>query len=72
MRWTTERPTEAGWYFYKPTPEERDLDPWEILRVFEHQETGLMAINDTDYDSVANLHGEWAGPIPEPEAREHE
>ncbi len=62
MKWTTEKPTAPGWYWYKgagyPT----------ILYVYTETFIGSLFVEDPDYGGpVQGYPGEWAGPIPEPE-----
>lgn len=66
-RWTTERPTRAGWYWWRNLPEH---DP-AVVRIFTRN--GFMRVDwgskDADYLSpwTRDVGGEWQGPL-EPEA----
>lgn len=52
MTWTATKPTQSGWYWYR-------RNVWQMI----------VYLDDTGYVygfSQQTLHGEWAGPIPEP------
>ena len=67
MTWTPNKPTQPGWYWYRFKGNSSWLEVREIL------EGGFWSTEDesgcTEYINVNELHGEWAGPIPEPEER---
>lgn len=64
MKWTNNKPTKEGWYWYDPDggfPEKRmiyfvdnDLDLW-----IDH--------HDYEFFPISEFDGKWAGPIPEPD-----
>jgi hypothetical protein len=64
IQWTTTKPTEPNWYWYRADfyAEER------ILLVEEtHDGSGLYASGVRGACAFVDLmHGEWAGPIPKP------
>ena len=71
MKWTTEPPTEPGWFFVSWKPDWCFAD--EIVRVRYKWESGRKtdklvvcpAGTEAQYDlDVAQM---WAGPIPEPD-----
>jgi hypothetical protein len=62
MRWTRNKPTVPGWYW------------WKTYAVMTNQEAGtsIVFVAEDRYcsiegDYVENLGGEWAGPLPLPE-----
>lgn len=65
MEWTTDKPSKPGWYWW------RTEGSVEITRVY------IMVWNEADQEVrpwcswgwIAQLEGEWAGPIPEPTER---
>ena len=64
LRWTSEKPTEPGWYWY------RDIDDASYGTEMCHVENvnGELcgAFNDRDMPPVDNLNGQWCGPLPRP------
>lgn len=75
LRWSQERPTEPGWYWYEdeyygPCPVEVDWTGF-INRPEARQLEVVLACGDDSYQpigEIANLSGKWAGPIQQPEA----
>ena len=65
MKWTTDAPTEDGWYWL--SRKRGDLRP-RIARVYRHFK-GYIAISEWPLDQrdVTTLDYIWAGPLPEPE-----
>ncbi len=60
MKWTTEKPTTPGWYWYKGAGYSTTL--------YVYTANGGLFVEDHDYTGpVQGYPGEWAGPIPEPE-----
>ena len=61
MKWTSELPTEPGWYWVRNSTTKHK----NIVLVFD----GLVAGNYTclKVEEAHEIYGEWAGPIPEPE-----
>ena len=59
--WTTNNPTEAGWYWYRGQAHE--ADPF-IVQV---DDVGQFQWPDGGYQEVKLAKGEWAGPIQLPE-----
>lgn len=57
MKWTKERPTVEGWYWYRD-----DNRAAQIVGVGKR--AGFM---DGKVVELDELSGEWAGPIPPPE-----
>ena len=62
MTWTTARPTQAGWYWYKPSPEH---DYAEVLLVLgdDSEDCPLFAMQNGVDVKLSRLEGEWQGPI---------
>lgn len=58
LRWTRERPTKEGWYWYKHDDGQRIIG-----RLFH----GGLHFPGGNFNSLKDMPGEWAGPIPEPE-----
>lgn len=67
MKWTTERPTVAGWYWTR-----LDTDDWGVTRptmcqiAFWDDDDEILVVNPeslVDADRVTH----WSGPIPEPD-----
>ncbi len=61
LKWTKNKPTEAGWYWYRGQTHEED--PF-IVQV---DEVGQFQWPDGAFQEVTLTKGEWAGPIEEPE-----
>lgn len=73
MNWTTEKPTAPGWYWYRSGL--GDEGDWEqskpiVIEIsfFCNRDTlrAFMSSSDCVY-YLEDAHGEFAGPIPEPE-----
>jgi hypothetical protein len=69
MTWTTERPTEPGWYWYKAT---KHL-PAIIVYVYHSHNNplpgnGLLVayVGLDEHRNSAMISGEWAGPLEPP------
>lgn len=66
--WTTEKPSEPGWYGYLPSKTEHDLlisQRWYMVHLYESV-SGLAArIQDSliSWRLIKDLDGQWAGPI---------
>ena len=67
MKWTTEKPTEPGWYFHRfalgDTPR-----VWKISSVTYGSGEQVLAVirGVNSAEMLSSIHGEWAGPIEEP------
>ena len=67
LRWTREKPTEEGWYWYRDKVTEpimsliTTLDHKLVMNAYRRYQNALIDRLDGEYDE------EWAGPIPEPE-----
>lgn len=64
MKWSKEKPTQAGWYWWK------DLDrPGKPhMAHVVNDGYGLTVYGIEEYSRrLYEVRGEWAGPIPEPE-----
>lgn len=61
LTWTTEKPTEAGWYWYKTPNHQRAVIGY--LRSSLHWELGdQLHLSHPAFDGST-----WSGPIPAPE-----
>ncbi len=58
--WTEDKPTQAGWYWYRGG--ESDDQPF----IVEVDESGCFQWPDGGYQEAALTKGEWAGPIERP------
>lgn len=65
MQWTTEKPTEPGWYWWRL--DERK-SPIVFLRCGDNFHTVIDLYDG--WDGTSPDGGEWSGPIPEPEEPE--
>lgn len=61
LRWSFEKPTEPGWYWYHGAVEESEP---LILWV---DKAGYMQWPDGQFQEVIFTKGMWAGPIEQPE-----
>ena len=65
--WTTDLPTEAGYYWHR----ERDGKRWRLYKV-DGMPYGILYVPDVTSPetggamTVHEVGGEWAGPIPPP------
>ncbi len=73
MKWTTDKPTEPGWYWHKELIYLDDENQtWTTNMLLVAEQAGEMRacfLNDNFelYDNnIYMWDGEWAGPIPEP------
>ena len=56
MNWTKQKPSEPGWYCYRPAPETDTIKVW----VYFEGTGDLCATWSDSIESVADMHGEWA------------
>ncbi|MCP4339782.1 MAG: hypothetical protein GY799_13045 [Desulfobulbaceae bacterium] len=64
ITWTSEAPTEPGWYWFALSDYE-----WQIVRVVirpGHKYMCISAWGSEEYIRVNGIVANWAGPIPEP------
>lgn len=67
LRWTREKPTQEGWYWYRDKVTEpimsliTTLDHQLVMNAYRRYQNAFIDRLDGEYDE------EWAGPIPEPE-----
>jgi hypothetical protein len=72
MKWTNEKPTVEGWYFYRGTTGPHTVNHTLVVRVSfgdgvrVRKDVALVYEGEERY-SIDRMPGEWAGPIPEPE-----
>lgn len=60
LTWTEQKPTAAGWYWFRGQAHE--ADPF----IVEVDQSGQFQWPDGGYQEVSLAKGEWAGPIDEP------
>lgn len=60
-QWTMETPSRAGWYWFRG--EAGETEPFIVLV----DDAGQFQWPDGGFQEVTLVHGEWAGPIEEPE-----
>ena len=68
MKWTSEKPTKPGWYWYM------EFGRSYVLRLYEVQLPELATPSKPLYaasgyfgGAVDDMHGQWAGPLEEPQ-----
>ena len=61
LRWTTQKPTQAGWYWYRGRSHEEE----PLIVQVDH--AGQFQWPDGGFQEVTLTKGEWAGPIEPPE-----
>jgi len=70
MRWTTEKPTEPGFYWLRGSPAIEE--PATIVEVFYHHHIrSQVFVRFFDREcgmDVSGVDGEWCGPIQPPES----
>lgn len=64
MKWTTERPTKAGFYWYREG--EADNFPVVVNVAPEHDFAGPW--DDGSETRLSHMNGEWSGPLEPPDA----
>lgn len=66
MKWTSEKPTKPGWYWYKSLRR-----PTQVMQVYANEffVRGVLFAQSSGLNStrVAKLTGQWAGPLEEPQ-----
>jgi hypothetical protein len=66
LAWTSEKPTEPGWYWLKDGKE--DVCPAEVLRL---EANGILYVSEAHLDNLYTMacyrDALWCGPIPCPE-----
>lgn len=64
MKWTKEKPTEPGWYWWEEDPEYAP----RCVRVLSDKRDGHSIVNmGTHFRRIDEIPGRFAGPIEEPE-----
>lgn len=65
--WTTKTPTEPGWYWYRLN--EKDNISMTYVDVYGTVITYYpnLCPDGWSQQNLKNIHGQWAGPIPEPQ-----
>lgn len=61
MKWTTEKPTEPGWYWYRTSRQQLIV---EVVRLREK----MYVHNGHIADDLDDYTGEWQGPLTPNEA----
>lgn len=68
MKWTTEPPKEAGWYWlvYDCNPKHKQV---VLMTRFKGEQllSCLSVHGEIEMNDLDKMHTRWAGPIPEPE-----
>lgn len=66
MKWTTDKPTKPGWFWFDNLNDEHDPFPVEI---YDHNNDGILYVVFDRYGTtglLSNAPGaRWAGPIEE-------
>lgn len=66
LDWTTEPPTQEGWYWVRWTARHRDVIIVQVLQSAEGE--GLVAwVGGADKPFALSYFHPWLGPLPEPE-----
>lgn len=66
MIWTHEKPTQPGWYWWRNTGLSV-VGRTQVCKVSIYKGKYRAMFIDGERPLVADLAGEWAGPIEEPE-----
>jgi hypothetical protein len=66
MRWTTEKPTKFGHYWWRDKSYEHGKPSICRITKMSGKVVCLFADIDETESALEGLDGEWAGPIPEP------
>lgn len=65
MKWTKEKPTKPGWYWFRS---ETEYGTCTTVLEIRNVQGGLVVVETIAiYPLEEFREGEWAGPIPEPE-----
>ena len=63
LRWTKERPTKTGFYWWRNTA----FDSMATIVAVDIENRASIIIGSEKVVDFTKVSGEWAGPIPEPE-----
>ena len=63
MKWTDEKPSEPGWYWYKPAGGRKVPYILEVVSI----RSRFLGRTPNGLTPVDYSFGQWSGPIPEPE-----
>ena len=63
MTWTTEKPTQIGYYWYRRLVQKTIYTSIVRVRAFKHAPRGFYIYAAKD---VKRCYGLWAGPLKEP------
>ena len=69
LRWTTEPPTEAGWYWVRwVSPRGGKDEAPDVVLVLVTQKDGPLHYEEAEgsWLPIVDVWTEWSGPIPEP------
>lgn len=69
MSWTTEKPTEPGWYWVRYDYANGTYDPATLAEVVRHIRDRIFLVNDGwayIEDDDGRIQYQFAGPIPGP------
>ena len=63
MKWTTDKPTVPGWYWWRSDSKRGPI----VVNVYRLSKIWCCSFPDDEPCPVNYAKGEWAGPIAEPE-----
>lgn len=65
LKWTHEKPTEPGWWWWRNVKAKHEDDREAIIyKVRDY--AGKLAIGNCEIDGSSYVQGQWSGPIPPP------
>lgn len=67
LRWSTDKPTVAGWYWWQHQHGKPEAVKVERQSPTDMLICSMIHLAPGERLYVANMDGEWAGPIQEPE-----
>ena len=67
MRWTNDKPTIEGWYFWRKRIKQTDSWGWHCYYMEQLHTSGDLEAWENGTDVKLPANGQWAGPIEEPE-----
>jgi hypothetical protein len=68
MKWTTDKPTKPGWYWYKgEDPDIEHADGIAIVEVIKEEDRLVCRHSNDDNEWIEYSQAQWAGPLKAPE-----
>lgn len=68
MKWTRERPSSEGFYWFKGTIGEHDIKVPVIVQLHDNGVTLYAKIFEKNFwPNVTSANGKWAGPLEPPQ-----